>query len=430
MKYYSLENKLHSVSFSEAVTRGLAPDGSLYMPEQIPVLSRDFISRLHSLSQTEIAFAIAQQFMSSDFSDHQIKEIVESSFDMNFPLVEIEQDVYSLELFHGPTLAFKDVGARFLANVLRKIGAQHRQTITVLVATSGDTGSAVAHGFYNVENTEVVILYPKDKVSNLQEKQMAALGGNIRAIKINGTFDDCQRIVKQAFQDNDIRNSKFLTSANSINIARLIPQSFYYFLAWSRLPNRERVVFSVPSGNFGNLTAGVLAKKMGLPIDSFIASTNINDVVPQYLSTEMFTPRTSQQTISNAMDVGNPSNFTRLAALYENKWQSMLKDIHGFSFTDEQTSKAIHEVFTSRNYTLDPHGAIGYLGLKQFMQSSKNTTGVFLETAHPSKFPEVVEQSIGEKITIAPALLQLMNKPVVSEECSADFFDFKNILLK
>jgi len=430
VKYYSLTTPSHKVSFQQAVVSGLAPDGGLYMPEHLPVLSKEFISQLPVLSKEDIGFTIARLFIDESVSDKTLYEIVRETIDFDFPLVALEENVYALELFHGPTLAFKDVGARFLARILQHIAKTIHQEITVLVATSGDTGSAAAHGFYNVEGIRVVILYPSGMVSALQEKQFATLGKNIQAIKIAGTFDDCQQLVKQAFQDEELRKTKFLTSANSINIARLIPQSFYYFFAWLQLSTPKHVVFSVPSGNFGNLTAGVLAKKMGLPIDAFVAATNVNDVVPEYLHTKVFKPRASTQTISNAMDVGNPSNFPRLLALYDNDWDYISKEIYGYAFTDAETRMAMLDVFNQKKYVLDPHGAVGYLGLKKYLGRNPDAQGIFLETAHPSKFPDVVESAIQQPISIHPSLAELANKQIQSLSCTSNFSDFKNLLMK
>jgi threonine synthase len=426
--YYSLTDPSHRVSFREAVVHGLAPDGGLYMPETIPVLPDRFIAALPDLSKAEIAFTVARPFVDDSFSDTALKQLVEETLDFDFPLTDIGQNCYALELFHGPTLAFKDVGARFMARILKHIARNSQQEITILVATSGDTGSAVAHGFYEVEGIRVIILYPEGKVSQLQEKQLATLGKNIHAVKIDGTFDDCQRLVKQAFQDDDLRRKLFLTSANSINIARLIPQSLYYFIAWSKLQHRNKVVFSVPSGNFGNLTAGVLAKKMGLPVHAFIASTNSNDVVPEYLNTKQFIPRPSVQTISNAMDVGNPSNFPRLLALYNQDWLSMTTDIKGYAFTDDETRHIIQKVYSETDYILDPHGAVGYLGLTAYKKANADITGIFLETAHPSKFPEVVSAAIREELILHPSLLALRDKTVMHVSCSSDYDELKQLL--
>lgn len=430
MKFYSLTTPTHKVSFQQAVVAGLAPDGGLYMPEFLPELSTEFIGQLPTLSKTDIGFTIARPFVDESIPDKTLHKIVSETIDFDFPLVALEENVFALELFHGPTLAFKDVGARFLARILQHIAKKMHQEIIVLVATSGDTGSAVAHGFYNVEGIRVVILYPDGMVSALQEKQFATLGNNIQAVKVAGTFDDCQRLVKQAFQDEELRRAKFLTSANSINIARLIPQSFYYFFAWSQLNTPKNVVFSIPSGNFGNLTAGVLAKKMGLPIRAFVAATNVNDVVPEYLHTNVFTPRTSKPTISNAMDVGNPSNFPRLLALYGNDWDYIHKEIYGYAFTDTETRMAMLDVFNQKKYILDPHGAVGYLGLKKYLDSNPDVQGIFLETAHPSKFPDVVESAIQQSINLHPALAELSEKQIQSLSCTSDFSAFKKLLVK
>ncbi len=430
MKFYSLTTPSHKVSFQQAVVEGLAPDGGLYMPEFIPELPKKFIDQLPTLSKTAIGFTIARPFLDDSIPDETLREIISETIDFDFPLVALEENVFALELFHGPTLAFKDVGARFLARILQHIAKTIHQEITVLVATSGDTGSAVAHGFYTIEGIRVVILYPDGMVSALQEKQFATLGNNIQAVKIAGTFDDCQRLVKQAFQDEELRKTKFLTSANSINIARLIPQSFYYFFAWSQLYTPKNVVFSIPSGNFGNLTAGVLERKMGLPIHAFVASTNVNDVVHKYLNTKVFTPHPSKQTISNAMDVGKPSNFPRLLALYNHDWDYITKEIYGYAFTDAETRKAMLDVFHKKNYILDPHGTVGYLGLKKYLKSNPEAQGIFLETAHPSKFPEVVESAIHQSITLHPAMAELTNKQIQSLSCTTDFSTFKKLLMK
>jgi threonine synthase len=429
MKYFSLYNPSHKVSFQEAVVNGLAPDGGLYMPEFTPSLPEGFVSSLPELSRAEIAFAVARPFVQESIPNEVLKQIVGETVDFDFPLTRIEDNVYALELYHGPTLAFKDVGARFMARILRHIAKTIQKEITVLVATSGDTGSAVALGFYDVPGIHVVILYPDGKVSALQEKQLATLGKNIHAVKVDGTFDDCQRLVKTAFQDNTLRREKFLTSANSINIARLIPQSFYYFFAWASLPQHNKVVFSVPSGNFGNLTAGVLSKKMGLPVHAFVAATNINDVVPEYLQRKVFKPRPSQQTISNAMDVGNPSNFPRLLALYDNDWKSISSGVKGYSFTDDETRNTIRQIHNQTRYLLDPHGAVACLGLKKYLQSNPGYTGVFLETAHPAKFPEIVEAAVSQKILLPKSLQDVIDKKATAAMCSSDFQDFKKLLL-
>jgi threonine synthase len=429
MNYYSTNNKNQKVSLREAVIQGLAPDNGLYMPEYIPVLPNSFFESLPKLSFQEIGFQVAKNLIGDDIPTSELKRIVDHTIQFDAPLVEIKKDVFSLELFHGPTLAFKDFGARFLSGLLGYFANQQDKEITILVATSGDTGSAVANGFYNVPGTKVIVLYPSGKVSDIQEKQFTTLGGNITALEIDGTFDDCQRLVKQAFMDEQLKQKLFLTSANSINIARLIPQSFYYFRAFTQLKEKQNpIVFSVPSGNFGNLTAGLFAKRMGLPIHKFIASTNQNDIVPTYLRTKSFSPRPSVQTISNAMDVGNPSNFARMLDLYHKDFESLSKDVVGCHYSDEQTNQAMREVFKSKNYVLDPHGAVGYLGLKEYLKSNPNSVGIFLETAHPVKFGEVVERAIDQSVEIPERLNSFLMKEKQSTKMNNSFGELKEFL--
>lgn len=428
MNFYNTKDKKHLVSLREAVVHSLAPNGGLYMPEQIPALSPEFFTRAQNLTFAEIAFEVAKPYVENVLEQDHLKKIIAQTITFDAPLVKVEENVFALELFHGPTLAFKDFGARFMAQFLQHFAKEQKKEVTVLVATSGDTGSAVANGFYNVPNVRVIILYPSGKVSALQEKQFTTLGNNITAIEIDGTFDDCQHLVKTAFQDADLNEQFFLTSANSINIARLLPQMFYYFYAWSRLVNKERVVFSVPSGNFGNLTAGLIAQRMGLPIHHFVASTNKNDSVCTYLNKGVFTSHASFATISNAMDVGNPSNFSRMLDLFNNDWHQMKKSIHGFSFSDEKTAEAMKAVFKQSNYVLDPHGAVGYLGLKVFLKNNPEYTGVFLETAHPSKFLEVVEPIIQQPVIIPDSLQHFLSREKKSIPCSSDYEFFKKIL--
>jgi threonine synthase len=429
MKYYSTNNTKHTVSLKEAVLNGLAPDNGLYMPERIPVFSSAFFSSLHEKSFTEIAFDIAQAFLENDIPPEKIKSIVKHTINFDAPLKEVEKNIFALELFHGPTLAFKDFGARFLSQVLGYFAGEHKQEVVILVATSGDTGSAVANGFLGVAGTRVVVLYPSGKVSEIQEKQFTTLSNNITALEVDGTFDDCQRLVKQAFLDDQLKERLLLTSANSINIARLIPQTFYYFYGWSRMKHREKIIFSVPSGNFGNLTAGLIAKTMGLPVDHFIAATNVNDSVPVYLASGNFLPQPSRATISNAMDVGNPSNFSRMLDLFSGNRAAMRTWITGYSFTDEETRHAMRQVLTQSNYQLDPHGAVGYLGLKKFQNQHAGSNGIFLETAHPAKFNEVVEQTLGQEIEIPAALEKFIQGKKATTKISADFIGFKKILL-
>jgi threonine synthase len=429
MKFYSTNNRNQLVSFQEAVTKGLAPDLGLYMPELIPQFPISFFGALHEQSFQEIALAVAKAFVEDQIADAELRRIIAHTITFDAPLIEIEKSIFSLELFHGPTLAFKDFGARFMSQVLGHFAQQQRREVVILVATSGDTGSAVANGLLGVPGTKVIVLYPSGKVSEIQEKQFTTLGQNITALEVNGTFDDCQRLVKQAFSDTELNRELFLTSANSINIARLIPQAFYYFYAWSRLPERKNVVVSVPSGNFGNLTAGLFAQRMGLPIQHFVASTNGNDIVPSYLITGKFAPRPSVSTISNAMDVGNPSNFVRIQDLFHHDHLAMTKWVSGYSFTDDETRAAIKGVFNTSGYTLDPHGAIGYLGLKKYQTENGKSPGIFLETAHPAKFLEVVESTLQQTIVVPDKLKSFLEKDKKSIPCEVDFIAFKKILL-
>jgi threonine synthase len=429
MKFYSTNNKNHRVDLRTAVIQGLAHDNGLYMPERIPVLDQAFIQSLPDLSFQQIGFEVARAMLGNDLPETQLQKIVEHTLAFDAPMVEVESNVFSLELFHGPTLAFKDFGARFLAGLLGYFAKEQDREITILVATSGDTGSAVANAFLNVPGTRVVVLYPSGKVSVAQEKQFTTLGGNITALEVNGTFDDCQRLVKQAFLDADLKQKLFLTSANSINIARLIPQSFYYFRAYAQVQQTTRVVFAVPSGNFGNLTAGILAKRMGLPIANFVAATNANDVVPEYLKTEKFYPRPSVQTISNAMDVGNPSNFVRMLDLFQHDFKSLTELITGFTYTDAETREAMLQLYDSTGYIMDPHGAVGYLGLKQFLKSKPDYTGIFLETAHPAKFADVVEATLNINIELPERLQKFMRGKKKVILLSRQYGEFKEILL-
>ncbi len=429
MKYYSSNNKSVRVSLREAVINGLAPDNGLYMPEHIPVLPTSFFESLSEKSFREISFEVAKNLIGEDIPHSELTKIIDHTIRFDAPLVALENNVFTLELFHGPTLAFKDFGARFLSGLLGYFARQQSKEITILVATSGDTGSAVANAFLNVPGTRVVVLYPSQKVSEIQEKQFTTLGGNVTALEVAGTFDDCQRLVKEAFIDEQLKGSLFLTSANSINIARLIPQSFYYFHAYAQIKHHQKqVVVSVPSGNFGNLTAGLMAKRMGLPIQKFLAVTNINDVVPEYLATKVFKPRNSQQTISNAMDVGNPSNFARMLELYDHNYDKLCQDVYGYYFTDVATRSAMQSVFKATGYMLDPHGAVGYLGLIEFLQNNSGYAGIFLETAHPAKFRDVVEEAIQQQVELPSRLDEFMKGEKKSIPVSVNFSDFKSLL--
>lgn len=428
MKYYSTNNKSDLVSLEDAVIRGLAPDNGLYMPERILPLPASFFETLHQKAFPEIAFEVAKHLIGEDVSESDLRRIVNHTISFDAPLVKVEENIFALELFHGPTLAFKDFGARFMSQLLGHFAKKRNREVTILVATSGDTGSAVANGFLGVDGTKVVVLYPSGKVSEVQEKQFTTLGKNITALEVDGTFDDCQHLVKRAFMDNDLQSKLFLTSANSINIARLIPQSFYYFYAWSRLNRKDNVVFSVPSGNFGNLTAGLIAKRLGLPINHFVASTNVNDIVPKYLQSKEFSPRPSISTISNAMDVGNPSNFARILDLYQGDWNKITNDITGYTFSDSETQAIMKLVFQKNNYILDPHGAVGLLGLKKYLKN-QNAIGVFLETAHPSKFNEVVENTIQSGLQMPEKLQVFMSGKKQTIKLDKSFAWFKEFLL-
>ncbi|MEN8250799.1 MAG: threonine synthase, partial [Bacteroidota bacterium] len=424
MQFYSTNNKSQLVSFKEAVKKGLPEDNGLFMPAVIPQLPKEFFDSLDTLSIPEIGYEILKPFVSEDVPDVVLKDICHDAFSFELPLVNVDENINVLELYHGPTLAFKDFGARFMARVLGYFNAENNSKNTILVATSGDTGSAVASGFYEVENVEVVILYPEGKISDLQEKQMTTLGKNIHAVAIDGTFDDCQRLVKAAFLDQELSSKYGLTSANSINIARLLPQMVYYFYAWSRLADKSKpIVFSVPSGNFGNLTAGMIARKMGLPIDHFIAATNVNDIVPEYLESGNFNPRPSIETISNAMDVGNPSNFVRLQEIFNQSLDQFNKELTGYHYSDDETRETIKEVYTDKEYILDPHGAIGYRALQAYLKLN-DVTGVVLETAHPIKFGEVVEPLIDKQLTLPESLKSVMELEKQREYCSSGFVNF------
>ncbi len=430
MRYYSTKNKSAYYSLRDAVLKGLPDDNGLFMPEYIPALPQHFLNDLSQFSLGDIALEISKQFFTDDLPSSIITELVEKSITFDAPLRKLDDKKYVLELFHGPTLAFKDFGARFMAQLMAYLVKGETKKLTILVATSGDTGSAVASGFLGVEGIEVIILYPSKKVSELQEKQLTTSGQNITALEVEGTFDDCQRLVKSAFLDTDLTSKYKLTSANSINISRLIPQSFYFVYAYGRMPDKtEPIVFAVPSGNFGNLTAGLIAKKMGLPVHHFIAATNINDIFPNYLSSGSFEPTASKQTISNAMDVGDPSNFWRILDLYEDSLSKIKNDITGYSFDDDQTAMAMKEVLKKYDYLPDPHGAVGFLGLQEYQKQFPNTRGIFLETAHPAKFADVVEHILNIKVELPEQLKSLLNKEKQAKMMTTDFGAFKEYLL-
>lgn len=404
LTFYSTKNRSLKASLKEAVLQGLAPDGGLFMPETISQLEKSFFDKISQFTFHEMALEIAVALFQNTIPKNDLKKIIEEAITFGAPLVALSENLHTLELFHGPTLSFKDFGASFLAQLMAYLNRNENRELHILAATSGDTGSAVAHGFLNVPGIKVWILYPKGQVSLIQEKQLTTMGQNVTALEVEGSFDDCQALVKRAFNDPQLNKKIRITSANSINIGRLFPQTFYYFNAFRQLTKKDSpILVSVPSGNFGNLTAGLIAKRMGLPIARFIASTNVNDVVPKYLNSGYFSPQPSKQTISNAMDVGNPSNFARILDLYESDWAHIRKDIVGFSFSDDQTREAIKEIDKHYHYIADPHGAVGYLGLKSFMK--ENDQGIFLETAHPAKFLDSVEPVLNRKIPI-PARLQ------------------------
>ncbi len=410
MRYYSTRHRAPRVSFKEAVLQSMAPDGGLYFPETIPMMEKDFFRRLPGMPLAEIGYHFLKPYVAGDLPEEVLKKIMEEVFSFDIPLVRLEEEKYALELFHGPTLAFKDVGARTLARMV-SFFSEDRKT-TILVATSGDTGSAVAQGFFNLAGIDVVVLYPKGKVSPLQEKQFTTLGGNITALEVDGNFDDCQRMVKTAFADETLKDRMRLSSANSINIARLLPQSIYYFYAYGQLKNlQKQVVVSVPTGNLGNLNAGLLAKQAGLPVKRFVAAGNVNNVFQEYLETGIFQARPSVATLSNAMDVGNPSNLERICEMYHHSLKEIREDISPFYFTDEQTRQAIRAVYRNTGYIPDPHGAVAYLGLSAFMDREKAVTGIFLETAHPAKFYETVEAEISAKVPVPERLAMRLSLP-------------------
>jgi threonine synthase len=431
MKYYSTNKKVEGVSLEDAVVKGLAEDKGLFMPDSIKSLPQAFFDTIETLSFQEIAYTVADAFFGEDVEAEALKRIVYETLNFDTPIVSVTDNIYSLELYHGPTLAFKDVGGRFMSRLLGYfIQRQAKTKVNVLVATSGDTGSAVANGFLGVEGIHVYVLYPKGLVSPIQECQFTTLGQNITALEVDGTFDDCQALVKSAFMDAELNAHMKLTSANSINVARFLPQSFYYFYAYAQLKKlnkNKEVVMCVPSGNFGNITAGLFAKRMGLPIKRFIAANNRNDIFLQYLQTGQYNPRPSISTIANAMDVGDPSNFARVLDLYENSHEAIKAEISGVSYDDEQIAVTLKTCFEETGYLLDPHGACGYQALKDGLQA--NETGVFLETAHPAKFLETVERIIGQKVDIPQKLQEFMKGEKQSIELSKDFAGFKKYLL-
>ena len=432
MKYVSLNHNSSPTSFMKAVINGLAPDKGLYYPQENITLSKKFIQSIKTIDDIEICYEIINRYVGNEIPKSKLIDIIEKTISFKMPLKKIDNSIYSLELFHGPTLAFKDIGAKFMAQCLDYFKNNYSsKKITVLVATSGDTGGAVAKGFMNTKDIEVCILYPKGKISSVQEQQITTNGSYVKAIEVEGDFDKCQSMVKKAFNDEEINRKIALTSANSINVARWLPQMFYYFLAYKKIKNKKEILFSVPSGNFGNICAGILSKSMGLPIDHFIASTNINDTIPRYIKDGIFEPHLTKRTISNAMDVSEPSNFIRIQKIFNNDLQKLRKNISGFSFDDKSTEEAMRSLFNSNNYLSDPHSALGYLGLKKYMAMNKikDINGIFISTAHSIKFKDVVEKATNRNIKYPKAIKDIMGKEKMSSSIE-NYSELKEYLLQ
>ena len=431
MNFYSLNKKSPHVNFKEATINGQAPDKGLYFPESIPQVTKELISNIENISNEEIAFEVIKPYVGNTITDDELYNIVKETINFSLPLVKVTEDVFSLELYHGPTLAFKDIGARFMSRCLGHFVKGSDKKVTVLVATSGDTGGAVANGFYNVPGVEVVILYPSGKVSSVQEKQLTTLGNNIHALEVNGNFDDCQQMVKAAFLDVELNKRLFLTSANSINVARWLPQQFYYFFAYKQwIEKNNPPVVCVPSGNFGNICAGLLANASGLPVKHFIAATNANNVVPQYFATQNYQAKKAVATISNAMDVGDPSNFVRIMELFQQQFSNLIAKVSSCSVTDEVTKQTLLSVYNEHNYLCDPHGAVAYRALEDYLQAHPNNKGIFLETAHPVKFYDVVEPVIGQTVEIPESIKVQLTQEKKSTQIDADFSALKNYLMQ
>lgn len=431
MNYYSLNRQSSSIDFKEAAIRGQAPDKGLYFPEHIPLFDSSFFYNIEKMDDVEIAYQVIQPYVDKSIPEKILRKIISETINFSIPLVRLNENIFSLELFHGPTLAFKDVGARFMSRCLGYFSKERNEKLVVLVATSGDTGGAVANGFYDVKGVDVVILYPSGKVSSVQEKQLTTLGKNIHALEINGNFDDCQQLVKKAFADEEINQKVFLTSANSINVARWLPQQFYYFFAWKQWPHKKHPpIISVPSGNFGNLCAAILAHASGLPVQHFIAACNANDTVPEFLATGNYRPKKTVPTISNAMDVGDPNNFVRILEIFEEDISELARMVSAFSITDDETRATIKRIFKQYHYILDPHGAVGYLSLEKFLESNPGKKGLFVETAHPVKFYDIVEPVIEEKISLPLAVEGIMKNYKVATKMDASYEVLKEFLLK
>ena len=432
MKYISLNHNSSPTSFMKAVINGLAPDKGLYYPQENITLSKKFIESIKDMDDVEICYEVINRYIGDEISKSKLIDIIDKTISFKIPLKKIDNSIYSLELFHGPTLAFKDVGAKFMAQCLDYFKSNYSsKKITVLVATSGDTGGAVARGFLGTKDIEVCILYPKGKISKVQEQQITTNGNYVKAIEVEGDFDKCQSMVKKAFNDEEINRKIALTSANSINVARWLPQMFYFFLAYKKIKNRKEILFSVPSGNFGNICAGILSKSMGLPINHFIASTNINDTIPRYIKDGIFEPHPTKRTISNAMDVSEPSNFTRIQKIYNNDLQKLRKNISGFRFDDKSTKEAMRSLFNSHNYLSDPHSAVGYLGLKEYMaiNNIENVNGIFISTAHSIKFKDVVENAIDTNIDYPKSIKDILVKEKKSSSIE-NYSELKEYLLQ
>lgn len=432
MQYYSTNGNAPKATLQEAVVKGLAPDKGLYMPERIPTIPKAFYNNIGEMSLQDISYVVANTLFGEDIESETLKEIVNDTLNFDIPLKHVDENRYSLELFHGPTLAFKDVGARFMARLLSYFNKKNgTKDVNVLVATSGDTGSAVANGFLGVPGVKVFVLYPKGKVSKIQEAQFTTLGQNITALEISGTFDDCQALVKNAFMDVDLNKKMQLTSANSINVARFLPQMFYYFYAYAQLAKNnlplDNIVISVPSGNFGNITAGLIGKQMGLPIKQFIAANNKNDVFYKYLLSGEYNPQPSIATIANAMDVGAPSNFARILDLYNNSHSVISSEISGFTYSDEQIAQTLKDTYNKTKYLLDPHGAVGYRSLLEGLK--ENEIGIFLETAHPAKFKDTVEAIIGDNVDVPSKLIAFMKGTKSTVKLSSSFSTLKKYLM-
>jgi threonine synthase len=431
MQFYSLNKQSSNVNFKDATINGQAPDKGLYFPETIPQVKKELIKNIENISDEAIAFEVIKPYVGNAITEDDLYNIVTETVNFSIPLVKVTDDIFSLELYHGPTLAFKDIGARFMSRCLGHFVKGSDKKITVLVATSGDTGGAVANGFYNVPGVDVVILYPSGKVSSVQEKQLTTLGNNIHALEVEGNFDDCQKMVKAAFLDNELNKKLFLTSANSINVARWLPQQFYYFFAYKQWIEKDNPpVISVPSGNFGNICAGLLANASGLPVKHFIAACNANNVVPQYFETQNYQPKKAVATISNAMDVGDPSNFVRIMELFQQQFSNLTAKVSSCSITDDITKETLRSVYSQHNYLCDPHGAVAYRALEDYLQTSTNSKGIFLETAHPVKFYDVVEPVIAQTVAVPDSIKEQLTKEMKSTLIGANLEELKSFLLK